>query len=205
MSINIIRVCLAVATLAPVAALAQPNPACEQQKQGDQVVGAVVGAGLGALLGSAVSGGRAGGTIVGGVGGAAVGASVAGSGDHCGDPAYGGYDNNGQWVQSGPMADGSYGPRPLGYGGPGVRAGDTREREARLEARINQRLADGSLGRDAAGRDFRRLDDVRQIDSADRDGNEDGALSPDQYRDIDQRLDDLRRELVIDAPPRPPY
>jgi hypothetical protein len=226
MLIKIIGVSLAMAALAPAAALAQPDPACEQQRQGDEVMGAVVGGGLGALFGNAVSGGRAGGTILGGVGGAAVGASVAGGGDHCGDPAYGNYDNNGQWVPHRPMSEESqgpdagwnggppppyvdggpaYGPPPVAYGGPGVGMGDTREREARLEARINQRLADGSLGRDRAGRDFRRLEDVRHLDAADREGNGDGSLSPDQYRDIDQRLDDLRRELAVESPPPMPY
>jgi hypothetical protein len=226
MLIKIVAVSLAMAALAPAAALAQANPACEQQKHGDEVVGAVVGGGLGALFGNAVSGGRAGGTIIGGVGGAAVGASVAGSGDHCGDAAYGYYDTNGQWIPNRPMADGSYGPDgrwnggppspyveggpaygapPVADNGPGVSAGDTQEQEARLEARIHQRLADGSLGRDSAGRDFRRLEDVRRIDVADRAGNGDGSLSPDQYRDIDQRLDDLRRELAVESPPPQPY
>jgi hypothetical protein len=224
---KIIGLSLTMVVLAPVIALAQPNSDCEQQKQGNEVMGAVVGGGLGALFGNAVSGGRTGGTIIGGVGGAAVGASVAGGGVHCGDAAYGYYDPAGRWIANGPTPDGSggpdqrwspgppppyiaggppgpgYGPSPGAYGGPA--AGDTRERETRLEARIHERLSDGSLARDSAGRDFRRLEDVRQRDAAYRDGNGDGSLSPGQYQDIDQRLDELRRELAIASPPAQPY
>jgi len=217
MSVNINALSLVVLVLAPVAALAQPDPGCEQQKQSDEVLGAVVGGGLGALLGNSVGGGRAGGTILGGVGGAAVGASVAGSGLHCGDPAFGVYDPNGQWVPNRPEAEGYYSPEGRWTGGapppfmagaptnglPGVSRTDTREREFRLEARINAGLSDGSLAQDTASRDFRRLDDVRQMDAAYWDGNGDGGLSPDQHADIDQRLDSLRRELAIESPPRP--
>jgi len=221
MLLKIVGVSLALAVSAPVAALAQPDSPCEQQKQGNEVLGAVVGGGLGALFGNSVSGGRAGGAIIGGVGGAAVGASVAASSVHCGDPAYGSYNDSGQWVPKGPVAAGYYGPdgRWMGepppevaegspapvHGPEGMGLADTRARETRLEARINARLADGSLARDSANRDFRRLDDVRQMDAAFRDGNGDGGLSPDQYRDIDQRLDALRRELAFESPPRMPY
>lgn len=222
MLIKFIRASLAMAALYPATALAQPDPTCEEQKQGDEVLGAVVGGGLGALFGNSVSGGRAGGTIIGGVGGAAVGASVAGSGVDCADPAYGNYDSEGQWIPNRSMADGAYGPAggwaggppppyvasgPPGssHGPPGVSRTDTGEREMRLEALINARLSDGSLARDSASRDFRRLDDVRHMDAAYRDGNGDGGLSPDQYGDIDQRLDSLRRELAIESPSPQPY
>jgi len=140
MFIKIIGASLAMLVIAPMSAPAQPDPGREQQKQGDEVLGAVVG----------------------GV------------------------------------------PAP-GYGLPGIARMDTREREVRLEARINARLSDGSLAQDSASRDLRRLDEVRHMDAAYRDGNADGGLSPDQYADIDQRLDSLRRELAIVTPPALPY
>jgi hypothetical protein len=292
------------AALIPAVASAQTNRDCVQQKQGNEVVGALVGGGLGALLGNSLGhgGGREGGTIIGGVGGAAVGATVAAGATHCGENQYGYYDQNGQWVprtvnangyygpdgqwidgpppgygqgppgdfgpggppppaygQQGPGPYGAgYGPRgtpgqrnqygyfdqsgqwvpstatatgyygpdgrwiaaaPQGYGAPGPQAydqppgagygpppgggrqGDTRDREARLESRINEAMANGALGQDDARRDLRRLSDIRRMDADYRNG--DGQLTPDQYRDLDQRLDGLSRELASSgAPPR---
>jgi hypothetical protein len=297
------------AALAPAVASAQTNRDCVQQKQGNEVVGALVGGGLGALLGNSLGhgGGREGGTIIGGVGGAAVGATVAAGASHCGENQYGYYDQNGQWVprtvnangyygpngqwidgpppgfgpgppgdfgpggpppqaygQQGPAPYGStYGPRgtpgernqygyydqngqwvpntatasgfygpdgrwvaaaPQTYGQPGYGPGpegqaagsgygspprredrrDPRDREVRLESRINQAVADGALSQDDARRDFRRLSDIRRIDADYRNGNGNDQLTPDQYRDIDQRLDALSRELPTpNGSPRP--
>jgi hypothetical protein len=135
--------------------------------------------------------------------------------------ANGYYGPNGQWIDGpppgygqGPPGDfGPGGPPPPAYGdqpgaGYGPPAGgrgqrDTRDREARLESRINEAMANGVLGPDDGRRDMRRLQDIRRMDADYRNG--DGQLAPDQYRDIDQRLDALSRELPGNGAPQRPY
>jgi hypothetical protein len=138
--------------------------------------------------------------------------------------ASGYYGPNGQWVSSSPQGYGqqtygqqgygapaysgpAYGQQPGAvYGSPSGRIGprDTQGREAHIEARINERMADGSLSRSDGRREFRQLNEIRRMDADYRNG--DGRLTPDQYRDIDHRLDDLSRELGVDGAPAPrPY
>jgi hypothetical protein len=59
--------------------------ACHDQKQGNEVGGAVLGGIAGAVLGSNIArgGGREGGAIIGGVGGAALGSNIAKNSTHC--------------------------------------------------------------------------------------------------------------------------
>jgi len=89
--------------------------------------------------------------------------------------------------------------RHAGYGGdPWAGApADTREREDWLQARIQQRIADGQLDDRRGRRALRDLDDIRRIDADYRDAT-DGRLNPDQRRDILARLDTLRDSLRAD-------
>jgi hypothetical protein len=201
------------AALAPP--LAQAQPSCQAQKNDNRAIGTVVGAVGGALLGNALGhgGGREGGTIIGGVGGAVAGNVVGGSTVNC-SSQYGYYDDNGRWVPNAVREAGYYDangrwvatppqPAPQAYGAPssaygggdpGARAPvDTRAREDRLQARIQQRIADGQLD-DRQGRHaLRDLDDIRRMDADYRAA--DGHLNPDQRRDILARLDTLRDGL----------
>jgi hypothetical protein len=73
---------------------------------------------------------------------------------------------------------------------------DTRERENWLQARIQQRIADGQLN-DRQGRHaLRDLDDIRRMDADYR--GADGHLNPDQRRDILARLDTVRDSVRAD-------
>jgi hypothetical protein len=198
----------------------QARHACHEQKKDNQVAGAVLGGIAGAVLGSNLGhgGGREGGAIIGGVGGAAAGYAISGAGDHCPPPpnAYGYYDDDGRWVPNRVTDDGYYdqngrwvetatppvaagfasmGPAP---GGPGPWAEtplDTRDRESRLAALIEHRLADHTADERAARRALRDLDDIRRIDADYRAA--DGRLTPDQRRDILARLDALRERLGL--------
>lgn len=123
-----------------------------------------------------------------------------------GQSGYGqsGYGQSGYGAGASGYGSGSYGQQPEGrYATPTVRSdqGDTQDREVRLESRINEAAANGTLGRDVARRDLRRLNNIRRMDADYRNG--DGQLTPDQYRDLDQRLDSLSRDLASNgAPPR---
>ena len=58
---------------------------CHEQKQGNEVGGALLGGIAGAVIGSNLGrgGGREGGAIIGGVGGAAAGSAIANNATHC--------------------------------------------------------------------------------------------------------------------------
>jgi hypothetical protein len=122
------------------------------------------------------------------------------------------YDADGHWVATPPGQP--YGTAP-GYGAdpappPGdydrqVAYGrdpwagapvDTRQREDWLQARIQQRIADGQVS-DRQGRHaLRDLDNVRRMDADYR--SADGHLNPDQRRDILARLDTVRASVWAD-------
>lgn len=119
-------------------------------------------------------------------------------------PTYG--QNSGYGANSGYEQNPGYGATPQTYGDASVGVGDQRDtqgREARIEARINQGLSDGSLGDTQGRRDLRRLRDIRRMDADYRSG--DGQLGPQQYRDIDRRLDNLSQSVVaeVSSGPRP--
>jgi hypothetical protein len=212
---------LAAAVLIPT--LAGAEASCQARRTDDRILGTLLGAGLGALLGDVVAqhGGKEGGAIIGGVGGAAAGYAIAGSGDHCPRAAaanpYGYYDDNGRWVPNRGTDDGYYdqngrwvqtavpAPPPADGAAQGAAwnaadpwAGapeDTRDREGRLEAWIQRRLADRALDDRLARRALRDLDDIRRIDADYRAA--DGRLTPDQRRDILDRLGALRARVGL--------
>jgi len=194
--------------LAPT--LADAESRCQARRDGDHLIGTLLGAGLGALLGDMIAshGGKEGGAIIGGVGGAAAGYAISGSGDHCPQAPnpYGYYDDNGRWVPNRVTDDGYYDQngRWVETATPPVAAGpwagapeDTRDRESRLAAAIEHRLADHTADERAARRALRDLDDIRRIDADYRAA--DGRLTPDQRRDILARLDALRARLGLAA------
>lgn len=116
-------------------------------------------------------------------------------------PAASGQDNGYPPPPPPPSDSYSYGQaRPYegdnGYQRSDSRSYDTREREDRLQARIQQQIADGRLD-DRRGRHaLRDLDDIRRMDADYRDA--DGHLNGDQRRDIEERLDTLRASLWAD-------
>ena len=215
----------AIAALMPTLASAQNagNPGdgqarCQDQRHDNRVVGTIVGAGLGALLGNAIGehGGKSGGTIIGGIGGAVAGNAIGAGTVNCTSnqygrydaqgrwfpntaTAYGYYDASGRWVETQDQDHGGGYDQPSAYpgrdGGPD-RFVDTRDQEAQLQRQIGEQIARGDLdqwrGRDA----LRRLRDIRRMDNDYRD--DDDRMNPDQARDIEARLDDLRRRLSAD-------
>ena len=74
---------------------------------------------------------------------------------------------------------------------------DTRAREAWLESQLNQDVADGRMDERSGRRALRQLAEIRDMDSAYR--QYDGYLSGDQYRDIDERLDQLSQRTRASA------
>jgi hypothetical protein len=213
------------AALTPSLALAQPSCHKEKNESRalGTVIGAVGGALLGDALGS--GGGREGGAIIGGVGGAVAGNVVGGASVNC-SSQYGYYDDNGRWVpnavselgyydadghwvatpsRQAPASDSAPPPayagdydRQAAYGrDPWAGAPmDTREREDWLQARIQQRIADGAVSDRQGRRALRDVDDIRRMDADYR--GVDGHLDPDQRRDILARLDTVRAGLWAD-------
>ena len=134
--------------------------------------------------------------------------------------AYGYYDADGRWVDTTgpgyapPPPPTAYNQQPA-YDAPPPPSGpydraaydahdrwggaslDTRERENRLEQRIEQRMADGALDQGRGRYSLRQLHDIQRMDQAYR--NYDGRLSDDQRRDIMARLDSVRESVFADA------
>ena len=202
---------IAAVVLLPSLAMAQET--CEQ-RSANRATGTVLGAIGGALLGNAVSshGGKTGGTIIGGVAGAAVGSNLA-KGPHDCVHAYGYYDNDGRWHDNGTdraVAYGYYdrsgawidGPPP-NVGGYSANASyqsrahtmSVDERIARIDQRIDQARADGSLSPREARDAMRTLNDIKRQE---RDLAGDGRLG---YRDearLQARLDSLSDQVRMD-------
>jgi hypothetical protein len=195
----------------PAHARAQSRTDCLRRQDGAEALGALIGGGVGALVGNGLGrgGGRTGATVIGGVGGAALGAAVGGTTAHCGENEFGYYDPAGRWVSYRATSNGYQGPDgrwvdapppfdPPAAGWNGVPVPDTRQREARIATRIDEALADGSLGRKAAARDLRGLDDIRRIDTDYHDGDGGGALTRAQRADIQARLEGLETRLAAE-------
>jgi hypothetical protein len=210
--------CLAVPTLVPSIASAQPG--CREQQHENRVAGTVVGAGLGALIGSAVAGpgSRGAGAVVGAVGGGVVGNVAGGSSVNCdsragyydsdgawhANPGY--YDDNGAWHTASGYYDGDGnwidGARPasapsadsysadVAYVGP---SNDLSGREDWLDRRIQAGEDRGALTHFDADGDRSRLSTIRDMQGRLRDDHD--GLSGDDRADIGSRLDDLNASV----------
>lgn len=115
-------------------------------------------------------------------------------------PPPGDYDQNHRYDQDAYPSDrpsGDY-DRSAAYSGDAWAGApsDTREREDWLQARIQQRIAEGAIDDRRGRRALRDLDDIRHMDGDYRDA--DGHLNEDQRRDIMERLDTLRAGLWAD-------
>jgi len=72
---------------------------------------------------------------------------------------------------------------------------DSRDREAWLEDRILRAMTAGVMERRRGKLALRDLDKIRQFDSIYRGAN--GTLTPDQNRDLQMRLEELRASLFV--------
>jgi len=212
----------AAAALIPTLAMAQES--CEQRSS-NRVAGTAIGAVAGALLGSAVAGhGEKGtGAVIGGVGGAVIGNQVSRGPRDCAH-AYGYYDNDNRWHdnglaqgqahgyydRNGAWIDGS--PNVAAYGANanyrdrtdyqgrtdyqtrGYRA-DLDTRIGRIDQRIEEGRADGSLSRREARSAHSTLKDIRRDEQR---ANRYGRMSDRDQAGLQQRLDRLAAQVRMD-------
>ncbi|MDE2355735.1 MAG: hypothetical protein KGL69_03170 [Alphaproteobacteria bacterium] len=211
-----IALALILAGLVPAQALAA---GCLRSAERDDLLGGLVGGGLGGLLGHAVNR-RPGATALGAAGGAVVGVAVASQAAHCGQNAYGYYDETGRWMPYRATAGAYQGPDGRWIAGPtpgesaeaasdtpgsdpdetdagviSASARDTRGQASAVQLRIVNLMADGTLDQRLGGKDLTALDGIRRLDAAYRDEND--RLSPSQRADILQRLRDLSRTVDL--------
>jgi uncharacterized protein YcfJ len=200
----------AIAAVIPSMAMAQVT--CEQRSQ-NRAAGTAIGAVAGALLGSAVAGhGEKGtGAVVGGVGGAIIGNQASRGPRDC-QHAYGYYDNENRWHDNGvdrSVAHGYYDRSGTWIDGqPGVsgystnasydtraRTMDVDSRIARIDQRIDQGRADGTLSRRETRSAIDALNDIKQQE---RRRMRYGRLSDRDEAMLQRRLDELSAQIRMD-------
>ncbi|HEY2049352.1 MAG TPA: hypothetical protein VGH03_08415 [Caulobacteraceae bacterium] len=194
---RLFMIAASVSALIPLVGHAQSDPNCLREKRADEVVGGLVGAGVGVIVGSLASHGGTAATIGAGAGGAAAGALIGGAASHCGQNRYGYYDDRRQWVSYRSTDYGYVGPdgKWVAQAAPQASPDDTRTREMRMQAELDQRIDDGRLDRREGREALRNLSEISAIDADYR--RDDGRLSPSQRQDIEARLDRLAHSTAF--------